>query len=90
MAAGGYCLMSFYRQMRMAWKSAYIWFSSWFNAAKYLKPDNIEEMMDMIEPNSGPPTNRNDSFPRRSYAVIYGASTKAGKAYALHLAEKGF
>ena len=31
-AAGGYCVMSMYRYMRMAWSSAMVWFSSWFNA----------------------------------------------------------
>lgn len=64
-----------------------VWFKSWYNAGKYLKPDNIEEMQEIIaQPNSGPPNQVNADFPRRSYAVIYGAGNKAGKAYAFYLA----
>jgi len=47
--AGGYCMMSMYRQARLLWGSTMTWFKSFFNAQKYLKADNIEEMQDIID-----------------------------------------
>ena len=95
-AACGYSVLGIYRQAKVAWRSAITWFSSFFNAGAYLTPttDNIDEMQEILnvqrEPNSGPPNHENAELYRRSFAVIYGATNKAGKAFALHLASKGF
>ena len=65
---------------------------SFWNAKKYLQPNSdkypaaAQETLNRGAPSSGPGI-RED---QKSYAIIYGASNKAGKLFAYYLMSKGF
>ncbi len=59
---------------RSTCKYAFDYLRSYFNPRKYLKSAEDDPLLQ----------------PMQYYAVIYGASNKAGKAFAHYLAEKGF
>jgi len=54
---------------------------------KFPDDPRLREQNAAREPHSGP---GNAPSNQRSYAVIYGASNKAGKAFAFYLMQKGF
>jgi len=81
--AGASCGLHLFRQVRrMAFRSI-TYIKSYFNARKYLV-----EYADKI-PNDERLLTDQGNKPR-SYAVIYGASNKAGKSYAYFLSSQGF
>ena len=56
---------------------------SWFNARKYLVP-----IADKYPKDARLGSDQGEK--KKSYAVIYGASNKAGKSYAYFLSKAGF
>ena len=92
-AAGVSSLTHIFRQITCARRYLTTWIYSWFNASRYLQPqsDLNEEAasldMQASQPNAGPPMRENV---KTSFAVIYGCNNKAGRAFALFLANKGF
>lgn len=76
--AGASCALHLYRRMRRMAHCCLTYCKSWFNAKKYLQPiaDKIPEDARLLTDNGSKP---------RSYAVIYGASNKAGKSYSYYL-----
>lgn len=62
------------------------WIYSWFNQNKYLVPISDRNLPDTRTAENG----QNAPVDTKSYAVIYGASNKAGKSYAYYLMSKGF
>ena len=80
------------RQMRCMSSSFIVWWRSWFNKGKYLSPvpdkyPDDPRLKQSIVPNGGP---RAEEDTQDSFAIIYGASNNAGKAFALYLMERGF
>ena len=65
--------------------SLYIKFKSLFNAKKYLDSESLISNIEFGVPNQG-----SEPAGGRAYAVIYGASTRAGSTFAHFLADKGF
>ena len=65
--------------------SLYVKFKSLFNAKKYLDSESLISHIDFGCPSQGsePPSGK-------AYVVIFGASTRAGSAFAHFLADKGF
>ena len=78
-------LFSIYYWGTRASVSLYVKFKSLFNAKKYL---DSESLISQIE--FGVSNQASEPAGGRAYAVIYGASTLAGSAFAHFLAEKGF
>ena len=58
------------------------WVYSWFNKRKYLSP--ITDKFPVVADQEA------QAPEQKSYAVIYGASNKAGKSFAYYLMSKGF
>jgi hypothetical protein len=87
--AGLSSAMHLWRQVRHLKNSIMTWIYSFFNAKKYLSPISDkypdDPRLKQIQPSSGPGRNN-----QKSYAVIYGASNKAGKSFAYYLMSKGF
>jgi hypothetical protein len=75
---GASCGLHLYRRFRCMANWGYTYFRSFFNAKRYLVPISDKYPNDerlMTEAGNKP----------RSFAVIYGASNKAGKSYAQFL-----
>ena len=93
--AGLSCAVHLYRQFRRMKNKFMTWVYSFFNSGKYLSPisdkypddPRLRQTNQAREPHSGPGVEGNN---QRSYAVIYGASNKAGKSFAFYLLQKGF
>lgn len=69
------------------------WIKSFWNAKKFLQPISdkypaaAQETLNRGAPSSGPGIREEI---QKSYAIIYGASNKAGKLFAYYLMSKGF
>lgn len=78
-------LYHFYYWGSRASTSLYIRFKSLFNAKKYLDSGSLISHIDFGKNSLG--VQQADG---KAYAVIYGASTRAGITFAHYLADKGF
>ena len=82
---GASCAFHIYRQLRCLKTSIMTWIYSFFNSKKYLKTDS-----DRFPNDPRLQQRRQVSENPRSFAIVYGSSNKAGKAFSYYLMDQGF
>jgi hypothetical protein len=89
------CAYHLLKQLGVLKENVVTWIKSFFNAQKYLQPISdkyptaAQDAISMRAPSSGPSQGA-ELNSQKSYAVIYGAGNKGGKAFAYYLMSKGF